>query len=91
MSNTSRYVTVSIPKAVAGKIDYLIEVLGYWPSRSAFVREACLEKITWEEQRLRELRTSEEGRADPNGGRSPVGGLDLGAPVKRPGARRRLA
>ena len=50
MSNTSRYVTVSIPKAIARKVDNLIEVLGYWPSRSAFVREACLEKISGEER-----------------------------------------
>ena len=54
MSDTSRYVTVSIPKAIAAKIDLLIGELEYWPSRSAFVREACLEKISKEERRLRE-------------------------------------
>jgi Arc/MetJ-type ribon-helix-helix transcriptional regulator len=58
LSDTSRYVTVSIPKAIAGKIDFLIDELGYWPSRSAFVREACLEKISTEERRLRGLRGS---------------------------------
>jgi Arc/MetJ-type ribon-helix-helix transcriptional regulator len=55
LSDTSRYVTVSIPKAIAGKIDFLIDELGYWPSRSSFVREACLEKISVEERRLRGL------------------------------------
>jgi Arc/MetJ-type ribon-helix-helix transcriptional regulator len=51
-----RYVTVSIPKAIADSIDYLIEELGYWPSRSSFVREASLEKIRAETRRLVELR-----------------------------------
>ena len=56
-----KYVTVSIPVAIAGDIDELIKALGYWPSRSAFVREACLEKIREERQRLRELRKAAEG------------------------------
>lgn len=51
-----KYVTVSIPEAIASEIDGLIADLGYWPSRSAFVREACLEKIYRERQRLRQLR-----------------------------------
>ena len=46
------YVTVSIPKAIGDEIDILIEKLGYWPSRSAFAREACLEKISKEKQKL---------------------------------------
>jgi len=37
---------VSLPKAILNEIDSLIEEKGYWPSRGAFVREACLEKIT---------------------------------------------
>ncbi len=52
MNDTPRYVTVSIPKAIAAKIDAIIGALGYWPSRSSFVREACLEKISVEERRL---------------------------------------
>ena len=39
------YSTVSIPKRLAEKIDDIIEETGYWPSRSAFVRDAVLEKI----------------------------------------------
>jgi Arc/MetJ-type ribon-helix-helix transcriptional regulator len=58
-----RYVPVSIPKAIADKIDELIEDLGYWPSRSSFVREASLEKIRAETHRLERLR---EARA-PSG------------------------
>ena len=56
MDKEVKYVTVSIPKAVADKIDLLIEEFGYWPSRSSFVREACLEKIRVEMLRLGELR-----------------------------------
>jgi len=37
--------TVSLPLSIIKEIDLLIERLGYWPSRSAFVREACLAKI----------------------------------------------
>ena len=51
-----KYVTVSLPIAFADAIDNLIEKRGYWPSRGAFVREACLEKIRDEERRLRELK-----------------------------------
>jgi len=52
VSFVTKYVTVSIPSGVAENIDKLIERLGYWPSRSAFVREACLQKIHEEKQRL---------------------------------------
>lgn len=44
----TKYVTVSIPTAIAKDIDKLIEKIGYWPSRGAFVREACIEKIKHE-------------------------------------------
>ncbi|MFB0543794.1 MAG: hypothetical protein ACETVR_03335 [Candidatus Bathyarchaeia archaeon] len=41
------------------EIDLLIKELGFWPSRSAFVREACLEKIRRERQELKERREAE--------------------------------
>ncbi|MEM2587864.1 MAG: ribbon-helix-helix protein, CopG family [Thermoproteota archaeon] len=53
-----RFGAVSIPLKILEEIDELIEELGYWPSRSAFVREACLEKIKREKERLRKI---EEG------------------------------
>ena len=59
----TKYVTVSLPVGIAQAVDSLIEELGYWPSRGAFVREACLEKIREERRRLRELR---ESRASQN-------------------------
>ena len=66
MSKTVRYGTVSIPIAIAEEIDKLIELMGYWPSRSAFVREACVEKIRDEQEKLgelkRALRAQEERR-----------------------------
>ena len=46
-----KYVTVSIPKAMADDIDELMEQHGYWPSRGAFVREAIRAKI--EEERVK--------------------------------------
>jgi len=61
----AKFVTVSIPADIGKEIDELMKELGYWPSRSAFAREACLEKIREERRRLKELRESEE---TPSGG-----------------------
>ncbi len=47
---------VSVPIPILEEIDKLIEELGYWPSRSSFVREACLEKIERERERLKRLK-----------------------------------
>ena len=55
MKGSVQYVTVSIPERIAEEIDGLISRLGYWPSRSAFVREACLDKVYKEKERLRAL------------------------------------
>ena len=56
MATKSKYVTVSLPKGITDEIDKLIEELQYWPSRGAFARDACLEKIREEKRRLQELR-----------------------------------
>jgi Arc/MetJ-type ribon-helix-helix transcriptional regulator len=53
-----KFRSVSLPTGVLEAIDALIEELGYWPSRSSFVREACLEKMRREESRLKELKAS---------------------------------
>ncbi|MBS7633922.1 ribbon-helix-helix protein, CopG family [Candidatus Bathyarchaeota archaeon] len=47
---------VSVPLPVLEEIDKLIKELGYWPSRSAFVREACVEKIEREIERMEKLK-----------------------------------
>ena len=73
-----RYVTVSIPAAITRTIDELIEELGYWPSRSAFVREACLENVRKERDRLRKLRKAKEGTAQSMQGGEPCRGTNLG-------------
>jgi len=51
-----KYGAASISIGVLEEIDNLIKELRYWPSRSAFAREACLEKIRRERDRLRELK-----------------------------------
>ena len=51
-----KYGGVSIPMAILEEIDEMIRELTYWPSRGAFVREACLEKIRRERELLKELR-----------------------------------
>jgi Arc/MetJ-type ribon-helix-helix transcriptional regulator len=55
---SKKFGSVSLPTGVLAAIDDLIEELRYWPSRSSFVREACLEKIRREEDRLKELNAS---------------------------------
>ena len=51
-----KYVTVSIPIAIADDIDELMRERGYWPSKGAFVREACIEKIWKERRKIQELK-----------------------------------
>jgi len=60
MSSKTKYATVSLPKGLTDEIDALIEELGFWPSRGAFVREATLVKIRDEQNRLLELREIRE-------------------------------
>ncbi len=55
MNQNRKYVTASIPIGIAKDIDKLIEEMGYWPSRGAFVREACTEKIWKERRKILEL------------------------------------
>lgn len=54
MTDKSKYRTVSLPTGVTDEVQTLIEELGYWPSVSAFVREAAMEKIRWEQKRQME-------------------------------------
>lgn len=53
MAKKSKYVSISLPTGISNEMDKLIDELGHWPSRGAFVREACLEKIREERRRLR--------------------------------------
>jgi len=78
LSDSSRYVTVSIPRAIADKVDFLIGELGYWPSRSAFVREASLEKIYSVERRLVGLSGSRIGTGQSLRGGEPRRGTNQG-------------
>jgi Arc/MetJ-type ribon-helix-helix transcriptional regulator len=54
-----KFGSVSLPMGVLEAIDALTKELRYWPSRSSFVREACLEKIRQERDRLKELKDSD--------------------------------
>ena len=39
------YTTVSLPKPLLKEINRLIKRIGFWPSTTAFVREACITKL----------------------------------------------
>jgi len=43
-----KWVTVSIPRGLSEDIQKLIDEVGYWPSLSSFVRDACIYKIRYE-------------------------------------------
>jgi len=73
LSESTKYVTVSIPRGIARDIDGLIKELGYWPSKSSFVREACLEKIWSERKKIRELRNNKKKTDNPNQESEPAG------------------
>jgi metal-responsive CopG/Arc/MetJ family transcriptional regulator len=45
---------ISVPMPILEEIDKLIKEFGYWPSRSSFAREACIEKI--ERERLKKVK-----------------------------------
>jgi len=57
-NKNKKYGTASIPTGVLEEIDKLVKELRFWPSRGAFIREACLEKIRREKHRLRETAQS---------------------------------
>ena len=59
MGENPKYTSVSFPKEMVEAIRELIEELKYWPSASAFCREAVLEKIKQERKLLKELRENE--------------------------------
>jgi metal-responsive CopG/Arc/MetJ family transcriptional regulator len=40
-----RYSSISLPTNLVGEIEKLIDELRYWPTKTAFIREACLEKM----------------------------------------------
>jgi len=73
LSEKTKYVTVSIPRGIARDIDSLIQELGYWPSKSSFVREACLEKIWSERKKIKELRNNKKRTDNPKES-EPAGG-----------------
>ena len=42
------YTTVSFPKPLIDDINKLVKEVGYWPSTTAFAREALVEKLSAE-------------------------------------------
>lgn len=57
-----KFGSVSISIGILEEIDKLIEELRFWPSRSAFVREACIEKMRHEREE-RKARRAEDSES----------------------------
>ena len=84
--------TISLPRGIAEDIERLIEKIGYWPSKGAFVREACTEKLWRERKKLRELRTAEEGTENPKRDKATRQGTNPGdQPPSSGGDKERLS
>ena len=39
------YSSISIPTGLIEEIEKLVKELKYWPTKTAFIREACLQKL----------------------------------------------
>jgi len=55
------YSSISIPIRLLKEIEKLAKELGYWPTKTAFIREACLEKM---EKHRKELETRSHAEAE---------------------------
>lgn len=64
LSESPKYTSVSFPKEIIEDIRKLIDELKYWPSASAFCREAVLEKIKQERAVLKEVRKARGEEAE---------------------------
>jgi len=57
----NKYRTVSIPRPLADDVAKFLEEVGYWPSLSSFIREACHEKLYVERLKQRTINKGAEG------------------------------
>ena len=55
-SKEARYATISLPVRLIEEIEHIVETVGYWPTKTDFVREAVVEKLErfWKEQEEQE-------------------------------------
>jgi len=55
----ARFATISLPVRLIEEIEHIVDIVGYWPTKTDFVREAVVEKL---EEFRKELRQREEKR-----------------------------
>jgi len=53
------YSSISIPTRLLQEIEKLVKELDYWPTKTAFIREACLEKMEKHRKELEARRRAE--------------------------------
>lgn len=39
------YLSISLPASLVEEVERVVEGLGYWPNKTAFIREAVMEKL----------------------------------------------
>ena len=54
------YSSISIPTRTLVEVEKLVREMGYWPTMTAFIREACLEKLEKHRKDLEARRLAEE-------------------------------
>ena len=56
----ARFATISLPVRLVEEIEHIVETVGYWPTKTDFVREAVVEKLELFRKELEERRQREE-------------------------------
>jgi len=54
------YSSISIPTSLLEDVEKIVKELKYWPTKTAFIREACLEKLEGYRKELEARRGLEE-------------------------------
>jgi Arc/MetJ-type ribon-helix-helix transcriptional regulator len=52
-----RFSSISFPTPLVKEIENIVEKVGYWPTKTAFIREAVVEKL---ERHMREPKVSRD-------------------------------
>ena len=58
------YSSFSIPTRLLEEIEKVVKIFGYWPTKTAFIREACLEKMEKYRNELESQKREEAEKAE---------------------------
>ena len=58
------FLSVSFPTPLVREVEKIVGELGYWPNKTAFIREAVMEKLDKHRKELEARRGGAEGAGD---------------------------